>query len=144
MADLTGGKFLLFRVGDVVCAAEVRTVREIVPAQPATRIPGAPESVVGLVNVRGTLVTLVDGRRAIGLPTANGHQSIVLIDVGSKVVGLAVDEVVDMISVSADSFAERHELAGIESRFVRGVGRHEEVPFVLLDTDALFSPVLAF
>ena len=144
MADFAGVKFLLFKVGEVVCAAEVRTVREIVPAQEATRIPGAPESVVGLVNVRGTLITLVDGRRAIGLPGADGHQSIVLIDIGSKAVGLAVDEVVDMISVSPGSLTERKDLAGIESRFVRAVGRHEEVPFVQLDTDALFSPVLPF
>ena len=144
MADFAGVRFLLFRVADVVCAAEVRAVREIVPAQPATRIPGAPESVIGLVNVRGTLITLVDGRRAIGLPAANGHQSIVLIDVGPKVVGLAVDEVVDMISASAEAFAERAQLPGIESRYVRAVGRHDEVPFVVLDTDALFSPVVPF
>src|SRR6266516_7801144 len=59
---------LVFRVGTLACAAEVGQVREILPRLPTTRIPGAPPVVAGLVNVRGTLVTVVEGWRALGLP----------------------------------------------------------------------------
>jgi purine-binding chemotaxis protein CheW len=48
-------------VGTLACAAEVDHVREILPRLPTTRIPGAPPVVAGLVNVRGTLVTVVEG-----------------------------------------------------------------------------------
>src|SRR4051794_22667913 len=61
-------RLLLFRVGNLACAAEVDQVREILPRLPTTRIPGAPPVVAGLVNVRGTLVTVVEGWRALGLP----------------------------------------------------------------------------
>ena len=67
----------MFRVGTLACAAEVDFVREILPRLPTTRIPGAPSVVAGLINVRGTLVTVVEGWRALGqlppstdLPTA--------------------------------------------------------------------------
>ena len=59
-------RLLVFRVGTLACAAEVDQVREILPRLPTTRIPGAPSVVAGLVNVRGTLVTVVEGWRALG------------------------------------------------------------------------------
>ena len=66
--SLVSARLLVFRVGALVCAAEVDQVREILPRLPTTRIPGAPPVVAGLVNVRGTLVTVVEGWRALGLP----------------------------------------------------------------------------
>src|SRR5216110_2141550 len=66
--NLVSARLLVFRVGTLACAAEVDQVREILPRLPTTRIPGAPPVVAGLVNVRGTLVTVVEGWRALGLP----------------------------------------------------------------------------
>jgi len=66
--SLVPARLLVFRVGTLACAAEVDQVREILPRLPTTRIPGAPPVVAGLVNVRGTLVTVVEGWRALGLP----------------------------------------------------------------------------
>src|SRR6266508_2070998 len=68
MSEATLVRLLVFRVGNLVCAAEVDAVREILPRLPTTRIPGAPPVVAGLVNVRGTLVTVVEGWRALGQP----------------------------------------------------------------------------
>ena len=65
-ATLGSARLLVFRVGALACAAEVDQVREILPRLPTTRIPGAPSVVAGLVNVRGTLVTVVEGWRALG------------------------------------------------------------------------------
>src|ERR1700704_1125246 len=66
--SLVSARLLVFRVGTLACAADVDQVREILPRLPTTRIPGAPPVVAGLVNVRGTLVTVVEGGRALGLP----------------------------------------------------------------------------
>src|SRR5947199_7445520 len=68
MSDAGVVRLLVFRVGNLVCAAEAERVREILPRLATTRIPGAPPVVAGLVNVRGTLVTVVEGWRALGLP----------------------------------------------------------------------------
>src|SRR4029077_20058544 len=66
--SLVPARLLVFRVGTLACAAEVDQVREILPRLPTTRIPGAPPVVAGLVKLRATLVTVVEGWRALGLP----------------------------------------------------------------------------
>src|SRR3989475_10065040 len=65
MNDTGVVRLLLFRVGGLVCAAQAERGREIVPWFEPTRIPGAPPVVAGAVNVRGTLVTVVEGWRAL-------------------------------------------------------------------------------
>lgn len=143
MADRSGVRILVFRVADLVCGAEVGAVREIVSHRAAIRVPGAPASVAGLVNVRGSLVTLIDGRRAFGHPPTEGPGSIILLDVGPRVVGLLVDEVVDLVTVGGGDLAERDTLPGVDPRLVRAVGRRGDNSFVLLDLDALLGPVFS-
>lgn len=140
MADFSGVRLLVFRVGDLTCAAEAAAVREILSAQPATRVPGTREAVAGLINVRGSLVTLVDGRRALGHAPAGGDGPIVLLDVGSRIVAFGVDEVVDLVAVSTGDLAPRDALPGVDPAVVRAVGRRADLSFVLLDFDALLGP----
>ena len=109
---------------------------------PATRVPGAPEQVAGIVNVRGRIVTLVDARKCLGQAPRDGEGWLMLLELGTRIVGLVVDEVVDLISASDDTLAERDELPGIEAVFVRAVGQHDGQSFAMLDTDALLNPIL--
>ncbi len=109
---------------------------------PVTRIPGAPEQVAGVVNVRGRIVTLVDARKCLGQAPQDGEGLLMLLELGTRIVGLVVDEVVDLISASADNLAGRDELLGIEAVYVRAVGQHDGQSFALLDTDALLNPIL--
>lgn len=141
MADFSGVRLLVFRVADLACAAVAATVREILTAHTVTRVPGAPDAVAGVINVRGTLVTLVDGRRALGHAATAGRGPIVLLDVGARTVGFVVDEVIDLIAVPAAELADRHELPGLDPAVVRGVGRRAGLSFVLLDFDALLGPM---
>ena len=144
MDDYAGVRVLVFRVADMACAADASAVREILPAQSATRIPGSPDAVVGLINVRGQLVTLVNCRHVLKRPPGDGDGSgpIILVEVGDWTVGLAVDEVLDMFSVTPDELSERKDLPGVDDRLVRAVGRRADSSFVLLDIDALLRPFL--
>ncbi len=152
MSEATLVRLLVFRVGNLVCAAEVDAVREILPRLPTTRIPGAPPVVAGLVNVRGTLVTVVEGWRALGQPEpavgqTNGTAgSTVLLEVGEgrKLAGFTVDEVMDMLAVPPATLEDRGGggLAGIDPTLVRAVGRRGDQLFVVLDVVALLGPIL--
>ena len=142
MSDLGSARLLVFWVGTLQCAVEASVVIEIMSIQPPTRVPGAPEAVVGVVNVRGRIVTLVDARTCLRQAPRDADGSLVLIQQGSRTVGLAVDEVIDVISLSRDVLEEREQLPGIEAEFVRAVGRHAGQSFALLDTDALLNPIL--
>ena len=136
-----GLRLLVFRVGDLTCAVEVRAVREVLPAQPATRIPGAAPAIAGLVNVRGALVPLVDGRLALGHPARDGG-SVMLLEVAGRTVGVVVDEVLDLVTVGDGEWAERRELPGVDPRVVRAVGKSDGTAFILLDFSALLAPLL--
>ncbi len=143
MADHTQVSLLLFRIGDLHCAVPVRSVREIVPAGAAARIPGAPENVEGLVNVRGRLVTVVDGRRVLGRHAGPppDDPSILLLEVAGRPLGLLVDEVADLVKVSADALDAREDLPGVDGRLVGAVGRRGDEVFIVLDTEVLLAPV---
>lgn len=155
MSDAAVVRLLVFRVGTLSCAADVESVREILPRLTATRIPGAPPVVEGLINVRGTLVTLVGGHRALGQadPAADGAGTTILLQVsgaagaggpaGPRLVGFTVDEVVDLLSVPGDSLERRRALPGLDPTLVRAVGRRAGHVFVVLDTDALLGPILS-
>ncbi|MBI1723812.1 MAG: chemotaxis protein CheW [Gemmatimonadetes bacterium] len=125
-------------------ALEAGAVQEILPATPPTRIPGAPEAVRGLVNVRGTLVTVIDAAEAIGLPSglATGSGTVILVERRSRPVGLAVDEVLDLVSVASASLDDRASLPGVRPDLVRAVGSAAGQTFVQLETDVLLEPLL--
>src|SRR4051794_41309605 len=73
---------VIFRIGALICAAPAGIVREILPRLPATRIPGVAEAIEGLVNVRGSLLTVLDGHVLLQQPRrADDEGAIVVVDV---------------------------------------------------------------
>lgn len=142
MADTAPLRLLVFMVGDLTCAVPVEAVKEIVPFERGTRIPGAVDAIEGLVNVRGTLLTVVDGSRLLGRSSLVEERSVLVLDLGGKSVGLAVDKVLDLATVPASALEDREGLPGLDPRVVRAVGRRNDGLFVVLDTDALLAPVL--
>jgi purine-binding chemotaxis protein CheW len=134
-------------VGPLACATEAEAVREILPRLPTIRIPGAPPLVAGLVNVRGSLITVVEGWRALELPdpgTVDGGTTV-LLEVGAarRRLGFTVDEVLDLLTVPSAQLERREALPGLDARLVRAVGRRGGQVFVVLDTEALLAPVLS-
>jgi purine-binding chemotaxis protein CheW len=134
---------VIFRIGALNCAAPAGIVREILPRLPVTRIPGVADVVEGLVNVRGSLLTVLDGHRLLQQPSrAEDEGAIVVVEVGGRRYGLGVGQVVDFLEVPARAMAERADLPGVDPRLVRAVGILDDRPFVVLDMDVLFAPVI--
>ena len=143
MANSSALHAVIFRIGEVVCAAPAGIVREILPRLPATRIPGVPDSVEGLVNVRGTLLTVLDGHLLLQQerrPSDEG--AIVVLEVKGKAYGLGVGQVLDFLEVPAASVVERQELPGVDPRLVKAVGLESNRHFILLDVEAMFAPII--
>ena len=132
---------LLFRVADRVYGCDIEAVREIIPYRRATRLPGAPRYVQGLINLRGTIVTVLDlGRRldAAREPVRDG--SIILATIGTRVAGVAVDEVMDVQTIIEEPVEAG---AGDGPRgLVRGLGHLHDGVVVLVDIHALVTQVL--
>ena len=108
-----------------------------------TRIPGASASVSGLLNLRGTLLTVVNGSRVIGLNEPEGSpESVLVLDQSGRAVGLAVDEVLDLVEVASDQLEDGEALPGIDPGLVRQVGHHDGRVFAVLDLEKLVTPLL--
>jgi purine-binding chemotaxis protein CheW len=133
---------VLCRVAGRVVGIELGTVREIIPARRPTRLPGAGTYVAGLVNVRGTIVTVIDLAARLADVPAKGTGSIVLIEHGAKLVGVAVDEVLD-VRRTAELELETEAEALVPGGAMRAVGRLDGEVVALLDIHDIIAQVLA-
>jgi chemotaxis signal transduction protein len=90
-------KVLLFSLGGHLHCAGLGSIREIIPIQATTPLPGAPRHVRGLINLRGSIVTVLDATMSeYGTPANDSGASILLVDRGTRVAGVVVDEVHDI------------------------------------------------
>jgi purine-binding chemotaxis protein CheW len=134
---------VIFRIGALICAAPAGIVREILPRLPATRIPGVAQAIEGLVNVRGTLLTVLDGHVLLQQERrVEDEGAIILVEVAGRRYGLGVGQVIDFLEVPEQSVAERADLPGVDPRLVRAVGLRDGQHFILLDIDRLFEPII--
>ena len=99
-------RVLVFDVGGGAFACEMESFREIVPTQAMTRLPGAANTVCGLINLRGTIVTVIDGGIALGKSSyARTRGLILLVDYLERWIGIGVDDVRDIQDVPVDQFS---------------------------------------
>jgi chemotaxis signal transduction protein len=142
MANSSPLQAVIFRIGDVRCALPAGIVREVLPRLPATRIPGASGAVEGLVNVRGALVTVLDGYALLQQSRHRDDEgAIVLFEAGGRRSGLAVAQVLDFLELPHGAVAERRDLPGVDPKLVSGVGVHRDRHFILLNVEALLAPL---
>ena len=117
-------------------------VREIVVSPTATRLPGAPAHVKGVVNLRGQLLTVVDiAHRLTGNPTAGTEGSIVVVSSEERVLGLLVEDVHDVQDVSVAA-ADRDMLSRADG-LLTGVGRLGDEVVLVIDIPELVRQTLA-
>jgi len=99
-------RLLLFNVAGGSFGCDMDSFREIVPPQQMTRLPGASDAVCGLINLRGTIVTVIDGGRALDLQAfARDEGLILIVDYFDRWLGIGVDDVRDIQDVPIDQFA---------------------------------------
>ena len=144
MADTSRARLVVFQVADLCCALPVETVREIIPAQVATRIPGAPDAIDGLINVRGNLLTVARGSTVLRRvqTEAGGERSVLVLALEGRAVGLEVDDVLDMVDVAESELSPAERLPGIDPSLARSVGRYGNRVFIVLDPGALVAPLV--
>lgn len=88
---------LMFRAAGRVYACPVHDVREVIPLARTTRLPGSSKHIIGLMNLRGSVVTVVDGSMLLrGVPCDRRTAAVLLVDVGPRGVGFAIDAVSDV------------------------------------------------
>src|SRR5450755_4845572 len=118
-------EYLAFSLAGDVYAVRIAMVAEILRPPPITEVPRAGRSIVGVVSVRGRLVTVIDARRKLGLPEAplDARTRILLVDPGGdELVGLLVDEVLQVHRLGESEIEPASVLGGEQAPHILGIG----------------------
>ncbi len=139
-------RLLVLQGGDAYFGVDTERVREVVPAKATTRIPGAPPYVRGLLNLRGTLVTVVDLAQRLGRSSGTAADpSVAIVHSGSRLLGLLVDDVLDVQELTDDAALSPSPVAGgrSEAGLVRALGHFDERVVLVIDVEELVRQTLA-
>jgi purine-binding chemotaxis protein CheW len=137
-----GSQFLTFQLEDEEYGLEILRVQEIKGYSKITPLPNTPREVKGVMNLRGAVVPIIDLRTRFGLREAEYTRFtvIIVVTIGSKVVGLVVDAVSDVLNVGAKEVVPTPDLgAGVDTTFLTGIARTGDRLVSLLNVDRLVS-----
>jgi purine-binding chemotaxis protein CheW len=144
-ADEKRVEYLAFTLAGETYATRIAVVGEILRPPPITEVPRAPSPIIGVMSVRGRLVTVLDLRRRFSLPEApiDSKSRVLLVAVdGEEQVGLLVDEVLSVYRLAESEIEAASVMGGEQPAYLVGVGRpkeREELVLVLLDLRATIA-----
>lgn len=131
-------QFSTFFIGDLFFGVEVLRVQEVLRFQEMTCVPGAPDVIRGLINLRGQIVTAIDMRRRLGLPSRDREAMPMNMVVRAEddAVSLLVDEIGDVLDVDASTYERPPEnLEPAARELIRGVYKLKDNLLLVLDVE---------
>jgi len=141
---------LTFALGEEVYGVDILRVKEIRGWSPVTRIPQSPPAVLGVLNLRGAIVPIIDLRVRFAMQTAEFNAVTVVIVLslrtsdGQRECGIVVDSVRDVVDIAADSVRPAPTMHGCQANeFIEGITTLGEQMLILLDADRLVSGELS-
>jgi len=121
---MSGRELMAFRIGAQEFCVDIMAVREIRGFTPATPLPQSPGYVRGVINLRGAVLPIIDlsARLGFGTSETSARHVIMVVQVGQQAIGLLVDAVSDILTVSGDAVQPTPDVASeMAKSFVRGV-----------------------
>lgn len=134
-------EFLTFTIGAEEYGVDILKVQEIRGYEKPTAIANAPAFIKGVVNLRGTIVPILDMRIKFGLERAEYDRFtvVIILNVAGRVVGMVVDAVSDVIALGADQMRPPPEFSASFDDYVTGLGTLEERMLILIDIEKLMG-----
>ncbi len=139
-------QYLTFRLGEEVFALDISKVREVLDYTTTTKVPRTPEFMRGVINLRGSVVPVVDLRLKFGMPKTEKTVSTCII-----IVEVTIDDETTVLGALADSVQEVMDLAPaniepapkigtrLDTSFIKGMGKRDGSFVIILDIDRVFS-----
>ena len=135
-----GQKFLVFTLGSEEYGIDILKVQEIRDYEAVTRIAHAPDFIKGVTNLRGIIVPIVDLRIKFRLENIqyNHHTVVIILNIAERVVGILVDGVSDVLTLSRDEIKQPPEFgAALSAEYLSGLGTVEQRMLILIDIEKL-------
>jgi purine-binding chemotaxis protein CheW len=135
-------QWVTFRLADEVYGINVMQVQEVLRVSEIAPVPGAPHYVLGIINLRGNVVTVIDTRIRLGLTTTEVTDStrIVIIEGARHVVGILVDCVAEVVDLATSEVESAPNVGNDESaKYIQGVASREGELLILVDLNKLLT-----
>lgn len=140
--DLEQSQYVTFSLNDEIYGIDALSVQEIIELTNITRVPHLPEFMKGVINLRGTIIPVVDLKTKFNMKTGpyKKHTCIIVTEFKDSLMGLIVDDVFDVISIARSSIQPPPEFGtNIRTDFIRGLLRSGDKLIIILDIDKVLS-----
>ena len=141
------GQFLSFILDDELFAVDISKVREVLDFSKVTRVPRTPPAMLGVINLRGSVVPVIDMRQKFGMDKTKKtvNTCIIIMEtemIENKVIlGALVDSVQEVFELEAHQIEPAPKIGTwLSTEFIHGMGKHNDEDFtIILDVDKIFS-----
>ena len=127
-----------FKIGQEEFGINILAVQEIIKIIDITRVPNASEFIEGVINLRGRIIPIVHLRKRLGMPVIETDKNtrIIVVEINDKTIGFIVDEVQEVLRISADITEKPPELvSGVDSEYITAVAKLDDRLLILLDLE---------
>ncbi len=135
-------QWVTFRLENEKYGIKVMQVQEVLRVTDIAPVPGAPDYVLGIINLRGNVVTVLDTRMRFGLPEqeTDDNTRIVIIEAENQVVGILVDSVAEVVDLQSSDIETAPNVGNDESsKYIQGVSSLENELLILVDVNKLLT-----
>lgn len=135
-------QWVTYCLGEETYGINVMQVQEVLRYTEIAPVPGAPDYVLGIINLRGNVVTVIDTRSRFGLPPADttDNTRIVIIESDEQVVGILVDSVAEVVYLKTSEIDSAPNVGTEESaKFIQGVSNRDGELLILVDLNKLLT-----
>lgn len=134
-------ELIAFRIGDQEFSVNIMAIREIRGWTPATSMPHAPSYMLGVINLRGAVLPIVDLSARLGMkPTEPTQRHVIIVaQVRNRIVGLLVEAVSDILTITEENIQPVPEVSSdLEKQYARGILAIDKRMVCMIELDALF------
>ena len=141
-SQAAAGEYLSFTLGEEHYGVDILKVQEIRGYDAVTRVPDAPDYIKGVINLRGTIVPVMDLRLKLRLGEAryDSFTVMIVLNVGQRVIGIVVDGVSDVLPLQQEQIRATPEFGtAVDTRCISGIGTVDDRMLILLDIQTLID-----
>ncbi len=139
-------QYLTFKLQDEVFALDISAVREVLDYTAVTRVPRTPDFMRGVINLRGSVVPVVDLRLKFGMPATEKtvNTCVIIVEVGvdneTVILGVLADSVQEVLDLDPDHIEPAPRIGTrLNTAFIKGMGKRDSNFIIILDIDKVFS-----
>jgi purine-binding chemotaxis protein CheW len=142
-SDRSTYQFVGFRLDSEVYAIAITKIQEIIVMKPITRMPQVPSVIEGLINLRGSVIPIVNLRKLFSLPPKDfdDETRTIIVNVGERTIGYIVDEVTQVMRIAGEQIQPTPaSVSNLAKQYIAGLARMDDQLLIILDIEKLLNP----